>query len=101
MPKHDTEHLSPDDSPDWSQNDRWLAVIDHMFDLSKRLPDEHWMIACAQNLAAVIVEIEDGITEEQQAVLMGIGAYIIREGRKEFRASIQTLVGLGKIKPTK
>jgi len=103
MPQHDQSRPGPDDGVDWSENPRWQAVMGKMQKLSRSLSDspladEDWAVPAAQNVAQLIVEVEARLSEDEMAVLYGIGALLVREGMKEMGALFDAWRALGMIR---
>jgi hypothetical protein len=103
MPQHDQPRPGPVDSADWSENPRWQAAMGKMQKLSRALPgsplaDEDWAVPAAQNVAQLIVEVEDRLSEDELAVLYGVGALFVREGMKEMGALIDAWRALGMVR---
>lgn len=65
-----------------------IDYLDLMADVSKTLPDEaDWMVA-VHTMDDILKETESSITEEQRALLVGLGAMMYRQGFREFQSGI-------------
>lgn len=68
-----------------------MSAIDYlalMTEMSKKLPDEaNWMVA-VHTMDDILKETEATITEEQRAVLVGLGAMMYRQGFREFQSGV-------------
>ena len=59
-----------------------------MHKVSKQLPEPADWMSAVHVMADVLEELEDVITEEQKALLVGLGAMMYRQGFEEFKAGI-------------
>lgn len=65
-----------------------IDYLDLMGDMSKKLPEEaDWMVA-VHTMNDVLSEITGSITEENLAILVGLGAMMYRQGFREFQSGI-------------
>lgn len=97
QPKHDRDHADDANGGIDDENPEWLAAISQMQHAERLLPDEPmWSVGAAQNLADVLTRL-DGLSEEDRGVLIGIGAMLVREGKKEMKAQFQALIALKRI----
>lgn len=97
QPQHDRDHASDDDNMIDDENPEWLKAISQMQHAERLLPEEPmWSVGAVQNLADVITRLE-GLSEEDLGMLIGIGAMLVREGKKEMKAQFQALVALKRI----
>jgi hypothetical protein len=70
MAKHDIPDRS-DQASEWDDDPRWDAAMSKMMRLERDMPDEHWCVGAAQNMAHLLVDLEaaDVLTLEQRAML--------------------------------
>ena len=80
--------MRPDTDPDW------LRMISIMTKTSKTLPDDYYMVGAVQLLADLLCDLEPILSHEQLAVLLGIGALMVREGKAEAIAGITAALAL-------
>ncbi|WP_300536466.1 hypothetical protein [Sphingosinicella sp.] len=71
-----------------------LNNIGIMSRMSKTLPDDFFMTGAMQELAQVMTRLD--VSEDDQAVLYGVGALLIREGKREFQAEVMAKFALHK-----
>lgn len=91
---------SPATKPDQTiEDERWLTYLSAMQHAEKTLPDDFFCVPAVQCLAEFLAETEDRISHDQRALLLGIGALLVRQGRDEMRAWVQTQIALGRLKP--
>lgn len=77
-----------------SNNTDWLDLIEEK---SKAIPEDVDWISAIQALAQEL-ETATNLTEPQQALLVGIGAMMHRQGFREFQAGTQTAMLFNKLK---
>ena len=77
------------------------GVISLMLRASRTLPDEMWAVAAVQNLACLYSKINGLLTDEDRAMLIGIGGYIAFQGRAEMEADIQARMARARARPDK
>lgn len=73
-----------------------LATIKAMGRASVTLPDDFFGVAAVQELAVLITAIRDKLTDEQAAMLIGIGAYLMEVTRDETIAGIEAAIAIQK-----
>lgn len=73
-----------------------LYAIKQMVAASKTLPDDFFMTEAMQELAAFISRNDALLGDEECAILIGIGALLVREGRAEMMAGLQARMALMK-----
>lgn len=71
-------------------------IIGMMMRAEKTLPDDMWAVAAVQELACLLAKLRAVLTDEQFAMLVGIGAYISRAGKAEMMAEIHAKMALAK-----
>ena len=71
-----------------------LRNINFMVSMSKEVPEDFFMIPAMQEIATLVDRNEDTLLDADKAVLLGIGALLIREGRKEMVAGLQAAFAL-------
>jgi hypothetical protein len=65
------------------------AMMSRLMSAEKRLPDDFWAVTSIQILAETIAEIEARLSDEELAMLIGVGAVLIRLSREEAMAGIR------------
>jgi predicted DNA-binding transcriptional regulator YafY len=75
-------------------------AISLMMRASRTLPDDMWAVAAVQNLACLYAKIEPLLTDEDKAMVIGVGGYIAFQGRAEMEADIQARMALARARPT-
>lgn len=73
---------------DFSEHE--LHMIRQIMRAEKTLPDEMWATAAVQELACLLAKLEPLLPDSDMATLIGVGAFIARQGRRELAAEIQT-----------
>lgn len=72
-------------------------MIGQMVKAERTLPDDFWCDAAVQELACLAVKLEPLLNEMQLATLVGCGALLVRHGKPEMMAQIQTAMMFGKL----
>lgn len=99
MPLHDELPGAPKQSEEgWDNDPRWLKAMSGMQRMERDMPDEPWIVPTAQNVAQLIVELDGVASREQIAVLYGVGAVLVREGKREMTALFDAWQALGMIR---
>lgn len=80
-------------------SDHESRIIGMMLKASKTLPDDMWAVAAVQNLACLYAKIEALLSDEDRAMLIGIGGYIAHLGKAEIEADIQARMVIARAKP--
>lgn len=63
----------------------------------KSLPeDEFWGVAAVQNLAGIYARYKDVMTEEDQAILIGVGGALRYYADSEMKAQVQAMMAIAK-----
>lgn len=78
-----------------------LHAISLMMKASKSLPDEFWLTAAMQELACLYAKIEPLLSDGQKGTLIGCGALMARESRKEFAAEIMAGIAISRAMPSR
>lgn len=73
-----------------------LHMISQIMKAEKTLPDEMWAVAAVQELACLLVIIEPLLLDKHMATLIGIGAFVARQGKLEMTADIQAGMALNR-----
>ena len=71
-----------------------LHMIGQIMKAERTLPDDFWSVAAVQELACLLAKLEPLLTDEQTATLIGIGAFVARQGKAEMTAQIQAAFAL-------
>lgn len=74
-----------------------LHAIGLMTKAAQTLPDDFWLVAGMQELACLYARIEPLLTAQQRATLIGAGALMAREARREMTAEIEAKMLLARI----
>ncbi len=69
-------------------------VIGKMIAASRTLPEDFFLVPAMQELAGVVARNEAALSTEDLALLVGVGAVIIRESRAELTAQIQAAMAI-------
>lgn len=77
-------------------DDATLHAIGQMVKASRTLPDDFFMVEAMQELASLVARRGGDLADEDCAVLIGVGALLIREGRAEMMAGLQARMALMK-----
>lgn len=77
--------------------DRETSLIGQMVKAERTLPDDFWHVAAAQELACVLARYEAVMTDADCAVVLGVGAMLVRHGKSEMSAEIQAAVMLSNL----
>ena len=73
-----------------------LHMISQIMKAEKTLPDEMWAVAAVQELACLLAIIEPLLLDKHMATLIGIGAFVARQGKMEMSADIQAVMALNR-----
>jgi len=73
-----------------------LRNISFMARAAKSLPEDYFMIPAMQEIAELVDRNADNLCSEDKAILLGVGALLIREGRAETIAGIEAAIAIGK-----
>lgn len=71
-------------------------MIGQIMKAERSLPDDFWCVAAVQELACLLVKIEPLLPDETMATLVGIGAFIARQGKAEMMAEIEAKIAIGR-----
>ena len=63
---------------------------------AKTLPDDFWLVAAMQELACLYARIEPLLTDAQKQVVIGCGAIMSREAKREMSAEVQAIMALSR-----
>lgn len=69
-------------------------VIGKMIRTSRTLPEDFFLVPAMQELAGFLARNEGVLSNEDCALLIGVGAVIIRESRAEMTAQIQAAIAI-------
>lgn len=79
----------------------WVGILQVMEQCSRKLPaqwEADFWLGSLQTLAEVVAETRRVLTEEQQGVLVGVGAMMCRQIEKEAEALSMTEQVFGRIR---
>lgn len=76
--------------------DKETRIIGQMMKAERTLPDDFWHTAAVQELAVIVARYDAIMTDEHCAALIGIGAMLVRHGKREMVAEIQAKLALAK-----
>lgn len=68
-----------------------VHMIGQIMKAERSLPDEFWCVAAVQELACLLVKLEPLLSDADMATLIGVGAFIARQGRVEMKAEIEAI----------
>ena len=74
-----------------------LHMISQIMKAEKTLPDDFWAVAAVQELACLLAKLEPLLPDKDMSVLIGIGAFIARQGKSEMNAEIQMKMALARV----
>ncbi len=74
-----------------------LHMISQIMKAEKALPDDFWAVAAVQELACLLAKLEPLLPDTDMSTLIGIGAFIARQGKSETNAEIQMKMALARI----
>lgn len=75
-----------------------LHMISQIMRAEKTLPDDFWAVAAVQELACLLAKLEPLLSNAQMATLLGVGAFVARQGKAEMSAEIQMRMALARAK---
>ena len=67
-----------------------------MAQAAQTLPDDFWLLAGVQELACLYAQIEPLLTQQQRAVIIGVGALIANEAGREMAAENDAKLALAR-----
>lgn len=74
-----------------------LHALSLMGRARKSLPEgEFWGVAALQNLAGIYARYRHAMTEEDQAILIGVGACLRYFSESEMKAQVQAMMAISK-----
>lgn len=73
-----------------------LYFIGQIMKAEKSLPDDMWAVGAVQELACLLAKIEPLLLDKHMATLIGIGAFVARQGKAEMSAEIQAAMALNR-----
>lgn len=73
-----------------------LHMISQIIKAERSLPDDMWAVAAVQELACLLAIIEPLLLDKHMATLIGIGAFVARQGKAETSAEIQAIMALNR-----
>lgn len=71
-------------------------IIGQILRARKTLPDDFWGVAAVQEMASFIARNESVLSDEDYAILIGIGAIIANQADVEMKADIQARIAIAK-----
>lgn len=76
-------------------------MISQIMKAERTLPDDFWCVAAVQELACLLVKIEPLLPDEMMATLVGIGAFIARQGKAEMMAEVEMKMAIARARGRK
>ena len=73
-----------------------LHMIGQIMKAERTLPDDFWAVAAVQELACLLAKLEPLLTDNQAATLIGIGAFVARQGKSEMMAEVHAKLALAR-----
>ena len=73
-----------------------LYMIGQIMKAEKTLPDDFWAVAAVQELACLLAKLEPLLSDAQMATLLGVGAFVARQGKAEMSAEIHMRMALSR-----
>lgn len=73
-----------------------LRMISQIMKAEKTMPEEFWAVGIVQELACLLVKLEPLLPDTDMATLIGVGAFVARQGKREMSAEIQMKTALGR-----
>lgn len=73
-----------------------LHMISQIMKAEKTLPDDFWAVAAVQELACLLAKLEPLLPDSAMATLIGVGAFVARQGKREFAAEIEAIMAIGR-----
>jgi erythromycin esterase-like protein len=80
--------------------DRDCQIIVQMRRAVKTLPDDFWAVAVVQNLAGFLARNEGQLSDDDWALLIGVGAFVSQQADTEMTAEIQMKLAMARAKLT-
>ena len=65
-----------------------LHMIAQIMKAERSLPDDMWAVAAGQELACLLAKLEPLLPDSAMATLIGIGAFVARQGKAEMTAGV-------------
>ena len=72
-------------------------MIGQIMKAERTLPDDFWAVAAVQELACLLVKLEPLLPDTAMRTLIGIGAFVARQGNAEMTAEIEMKLLLARI----
>jgi hypothetical protein len=80
--------------------DRDCQIIGQMRRAVKTLPDDFWAVAIVQELAGFLARNEGQLSDDDCALIIGVGAFVSQQADIEMTAEIQMKLAMAKAKLT-
>jgi hypothetical protein len=87
---------NPITGPDGFLPARECQIISQIIRAVKTLPDDFWGVASVQELAGFIARNEARLSEEDCAILIGLGAILSVQAKAEMTAEIEMRMAIGR-----
>lgn len=71
-------------------------MISQIMRAERTLPDDFWAVAAVQELACLLAKLEPMLADKHMATLIGIGAFVARQGKAEMSAEIGAIMAIAR-----